>query len=198
VGGRHGLLPLGPQRPGQSVRVRHEDEPGVRALASDGFDFKSASAGPDAIVIEQFGAIKLYDLASRQAKTVSITVAADVDAVRRTSRSRPEALPELRHLSHRGRAGVRSLGRDLHGAHRQGRHRNLTRSPAVADRDPSWSPDGKSLAYFTDQSGEYELAIRDQNGLGETRRISLGTPPSFFYSPTWSPDSRRSRTRTSD
>jgi len=52
------------------------------ALASDSFDFKSASAGPDAIVIEQFGAIKLYDLASRQAKTVSITVAADVDAIR--------------------------------------------------------------------------------------------------------------------
>ena len=69
--------------------------------------------------------------------------------------------------------------------------RNLTRSPAVADRDPSWSPDGKSLAYFTDQSGEYELAIRDQNGLGEIRRISLGTPPSFFYSPTWSPDSKK-------
>ena len=69
--------------------------------------------------------------------------------------------------------------------------RNLTRSPAVADRDPSWSPDGKSLAYFTDQAGEYELAIRDQNGLGEIRRISLGTPPSFFYSPTWSPDSKK-------
>ena len=70
--------------------------------------------------------------------------------------------------------------------------RNLTKTPAVADRDPSWSPDGKSIAYFSDESGEYELCIRDQNGLGTARHINLGTPPSFFYSPpTWSPDSKK-------
>ncbi|MEY2395771.1 MAG: tricorn protease, partial [Acidobacteriaceae bacterium] len=44
------------------------------ALHSDGLDFKTASAGPDAIVIEQFGAIKLYDLGTHQAKNVSIRV----------------------------------------------------------------------------------------------------------------------------
>jgi tricorn protease len=69
--------------------------------------------------------------------------------------------------------------------------RNLTRSPAVADRDPAWSPDGKSIAYFSDDSGEYELCIRAQNGLGEVRHINLGTPPSFFYTPVWSPDSKK-------
>ena len=69
--------------------------------------------------------------------------------------------------------------------------RNITRSPAVADRNPAWSPDGKSIAYFSDASGEYELHIRGQNGMGEARRISLGTPPSFFYDPRWSPDSRK-------
>ena len=69
--------------------------------------------------------------------------------------------------------------------------RNLTHSPAVADRDPSWSPDGKSIAYFSDERGEYELCIRGQNGLGEVRHINLGNPPSFFYSPVWSPDSKK-------
>ena len=69
--------------------------------------------------------------------------------------------------------------------------RNLTRSPAVADRDPAWSPDGKSIAWFSDESGEYALHIRDQNGLGEVRKITLDQPPSFYYSPTWSPDSRK-------
>jgi tricorn protease len=61
----------------------------------------------------------------------------------------------------------------------------------VADRDPAWSPDGNSIAYFSEESGEYELAIRDQNGLGTVRRINLGNPPSFFYTPTWSPDSKK-------
>ena len=35
--------------------------------------------------------------------------------------------------------------------------RNLTNTPGAADRDPAWSPDGKSVAYFSDESGEYEL-----------------------------------------
>jgi len=43
-------------------------------LHSDGLDFKTASAGPGAIVIEQFGAIKLYDLNTKQAKNISIHV----------------------------------------------------------------------------------------------------------------------------
>ncbi len=52
------------------------------ALHSDGLDFKTASAGPDAIVIEQFGAIELYDLNMHQARNISIHVAGDLDAVR--------------------------------------------------------------------------------------------------------------------
>src|SRR5205807_610828 len=69
--------------------------------------------------------------------------------------------------------------------------RNLTRTAAVEEREPAWSPDGKSIAYFSDASGEYELEIREQNGLGEPLRIALGSPPSFPYTPRWSPDSRK-------
>ena len=69
--------------------------------------------------------------------------------------------------------------------------RNLTNSPAVAERDPAWSPDGKSIAYFSDESGEYALQIISQDGLGAVRKIDLGQPPSYFYSPTWSPDSKK-------
>src|SRR5262249_42966960 len=73
----------------------------------------------------------------------------------------------------------------------KGNARNLTNSPGVADRDPAWSPDGKWIAYFSDESGEYALHLRDQTGFGEVKKINLGNPPSFFYSPTWSPDSKK-------
>ena len=69
--------------------------------------------------------------------------------------------------------------------------RNLTNTVSVAERDPAWSPDGKSIAYFSDESGEYALHIRDQNGLGTITKIDLGNPPSFFYSPVWSPDNKK-------
>src|SRR5207253_8744617 len=69
----------------------------------------------------------------------------------------------------------------------KGQARNITRSPAVHDRDPAWSPDGKSIAYFSDASGEYELHIRDQMGKGKPKKIRPGNDtPSFYYNPTWS------------
>ena len=71
--------------------------------------------------------------------------------------------------------------------------RNLTNTTDVVERDPAWSPDGKSIAYFSDESGEYALHIRDQSGLGEVRKIDLGNPPTFYYSPGWSPDSQENR-----
>jgi len=61
----------------------------------------------------------------------------------------------------------------------------------VAERDPAWSPDGKSIAYFADESGEYALHIADQSGSKTVKKISLGNPPSYFYSPSWSPDSKK-------
>jgi tricorn protease len=69
--------------------------------------------------------------------------------------------------------------------------RNLTRTTAVAERDPAWSPDGKSIAFFSDESGEYALHIVDQTGSGTAKKINLGNPPSFFYGPMWSPDSKK-------
>lgn len=164
----------------------------AEGLHSDGLDFKTASAGPDAIVIEQFGAIKLYDLNTRQAKNVTIRVAGDVEAVRpHFAKVDPKRIQNFSISPTGARAVFEAWGEIFTVPTDKGDIRNITRSPAVADRDPAWSPDGKSIAYFSDESGEYELAIRDQSGLGTVRRINLGNPPSFFYTPTWSPDSKK-------
>ena len=71
----------------------------------------------------------------------------------------------------------------------KGDWRNLTRSPGVADRNPVWSPDGKSIAWFSDQSGEYKLMLGTQDGLGKPREITIANP-TFFFTPTWSPDGK--------
>src|SRR5581483_9500436 len=164
----------------------------TEALHSDGFDFKTASAGPDAIVIEQFGAIKLYDLQTHQAHNVSIRVSGDLEAVRpHFAKVEPKKIQNFGISPTGARAIFEAWGEIFTVPTDKGDIRNLTKSPAVADRDPSWSPDGKSIAYFSDESGEYELCIRDQNGLGRVRHINLGNPPSFFYTPTWSPDSKK-------
>ena len=38
------------------------------------------------------------------------------------------------------------------------------------ERDPAWSPDGKTIAYFSDESGEYMLHLKPQNGSGRDRQ----------------------------
>src|SRR5439155_1307751 len=73
----------------------------------------------------------------------------------------------------------------------KGDPRNLTHTPGVMDRDPTWSPDGKWIAYFSDEAGEYALHLREHTGKGDVRKIRLGQPQSFYYNPTWSPDSKK-------
>src|SRR5262249_56045263 len=53
----------------------------TQLIKNDGpnaMDIKSASAGQDAIVYEQFGEIKLYDLKSGKTSKVNITLKADL------------------------------------------------------------------------------------------------------------------------
>jgi len=159
---------------------------------NEGLDFKSASAGPGAIVYEQFGSLHLLDTESGRARKIDVRVTGDFPEVR----PHFEKLDTKRILAANiSPTGVRAIF-EVHGEivtvpAEKGDIRNLTNSPAVADRDPAWSPDGKSLAYFSDESGEYALHIRDQSGMGTVRKIQLGNPPSFFYSPTWAPDSKK-------
>src|SRR5207342_2293484 len=68
--------------------------------------------------------------------------------------------------------------------------RNLTNSSASAEREPAWSPDGKSLSYFSDRSGEYALYIEAADGLAPPREIKIPTT-GHFYTAAWSPDGKR-------
>jgi len=161
------------------------------ALSSNGVDIKSASAGPGAIVYEQFGSIHLYDLATGKQHAVNISVTGDFPAVR------PHYVPagdqiENANISPTGaRAVFESHGEIFTVPVEHGDIRNLTNTVAVEERDPAWSPDGKWIAYFSDESGEYALHLRQQDGMGEVKKISLGDHPTFFYSPNWSPNSKK-------
>ncbi|HTF37852.1 MAG TPA: PDZ domain-containing protein, partial [Blastocatellia bacterium] len=163
----------------------------TEVVRNSGLDIKSASAGPGAIVYEQFGSLHLYDLASGKAQTLNITVNGDLTGVR----PRFEKVAGNIHAASISPSGVRvafeARGEIITVPAEKGDARNLTNTSGVAERDPAWSPDGKWIAYFSDASGEYELHLRDQSGMGEVKKINLGNPPSFFYSPTWSPDSKK-------
>jgi len=158
----------------------------------DGLDIKSASAASDAIVYEQFGSLHLLDLRSGNDRALDIRPVADLAEVRpHFLKIEPKRIRSAAISPTGARAVFAVRGEILTVPAEKGDIRNLTNSTDVVERDPDWSPDGKSIAYLSDESGEYALHIRDQNGLGEVRKISLGSPPTFYYSPMWSPDSKK-------
>ncbi len=164
----------------------------TEVIANQGVDLKTVGAGPGALVYEQFGSLHLYDLATQQEHAVAVTMRGDLPKL--APRLQSVAAKEVQNLAI-SPTGARILA-EAHGdifsvPAEKGDTRNLTRTPGSAERDPTWSPDGKSIAYFGDASGEYQLFIRDQDGMQPPKVIDLGPDASFFYSPHWSPDSKR-------
>jgi tricorn protease len=162
-----------------------------QVVPANGAEIKSASAGPGAIVYEQFGSLNLYDLATGKTKEVAVTVAADLPNVRPHFKKVEQEIIKASLSPSGARAVFESHGEILTAPAEKGDIRNLTNTPGVMERDPSWSPDGKLVAYFSDESGEYQLFLKSPDGMGEVKKISLGTPASFYYGSTWSPDSKK-------
>ena len=163
----------------------------AEAVKNSGADIRWASAGPGAIAYEQFGSIFLYDLNSAQVKKVNIRLSGDLPGVRpRFERVGSRATNAS--LSPTGKRAVfEARGEIFTVPAEKGDPRDITNTPGSAERYPAWSPDGKWIAYLSDESGEYALHLRDQSGMGEAKKIPLGEPPSHFYNPAWSPDSRK-------
>ena len=153
------------------------------------YDIHFPSIGPDDIVFEAGGLLYLLDLATEKYKEVKIDVVTDESTLMaRTEKT--EKLIQSFWLSHDGnRAVFEARGEIFSVPAENGPVINLTQSSGYAERYPSWSPDGKYVAYWSDRSGEYELTIRDmENPVKEKKLTSYGS--GFRYQIYWSPDSK--------
>ena len=155
-----------------------------------GFPVLKAAAGAGRIIFEQEGYLHTYEISSNSTATLTIGIAAD--------------LLELRPRFVQGSNYIRSFDISPTGARavfdyrgeiitlpaEKGDPRNITLTPGAHEKYPSWSPDGKYIAYFSDASGEYALHIKSQDGKGEVK--SFTPAGSGFYAfPEWSPDSKK-------
>jgi len=153
------------------------------------FDIRYASQGDEVIVYEQGGFIHLYDPAVDRSELLSIRVISD----RSLTRPRFVNASGMIRSAEISPTGVRAVfearGDIFTVPAEKGDVRNITNQTGVHNRYPAWSPDGKYIAWFSDKSGEYQLKIGEQSGLGEVKVISF-EDPSFYYNPVWSPDSK--------
>lgn len=141
------------------------------------------------IIFEREGTLHIYNISSEKITSLSINAKADLEEVRPRYASGTRFIRNADISPSGKRAVFEFRGEILTLPAKKGDPRNITKSTAVHDRSPAWSPDGKYIAYFSDESGEYKLNIEAQNGKGKVKTFELkGT--GFYAKPNWSPDSR--------
>ncbi|MEP6780960.1 MAG: PDZ domain-containing protein [Gemmatimonadaceae bacterium] len=153
------------------------------------FDVKSIDAGGDELVFEQAGYIHELNPKNNNDKIVQILAVGDFSWMVAQWKDVTARITNMA-LSPTGRrAAVEARGEIFTVPAEKGDVRNMTSSSGSAEIDPMWSPDGKSVAYFSDKTGEYKLYIAPQDALTPPREITL-PEPSRPYVPSWSPDGK--------
>jgi tricorn protease len=179
----------------QVSEVYHNTGADIRSLAGDG----------RTLIFDRLG--ELYTLEpGGTPKQVEIDVSGDMPDVRPRLLNVADQVETINVSPTGQRAVVEAHGEILTIPAKHGATRNITNTPGVMEREPSWSPDGQSIAYFSDESGLYALHVAPQAGLVPTETATAGSPPAepapvrkfplaaeaaYYFAPIWSPDSKR-------
>ncbi|WP_419190796.1 S41 family peptidase [Saltatorellus ferox] len=159
------------------------------------YDVKWPAIGPGdkgqgEVVFQNYAGLFLLDLGTGETRQVDVDIPGAEESVRARMVDVSDEVQNMGISSTGKRAVVEARGDIWTLPAEKGKPRNLTASDGVAERDPSWSPDGRWIAYFSDESGEYELYVKQSDGRGETKQLTSGTE-GFKYAPTWSPNSEK-------
>ena len=154
------------------------------------FPVLDIAATAEKIIFEQAGSLHVLNAGSAESTKLSIALATDAVEARPRFAKGSKYVRGASVSPSGSRVAVEFRGEIVTVPAEKGDPRNLSNSPGAHDRDPSWSPDGKTIAYFTDASGEYELVLAPQDGKGTPKLVKL--PGSGFYAdPVWSRDSKK-------
>jgi tricorn protease len=154
------------------------------------FDVMWPSLGPDAIVFENAGYLYTFDPQSNGTKKLNIYLPGERDQAMKHWANVSKSVSDF-DISPEGKRAVFSVRGDVFTVPaKEGSIRNLTRTPGIRERQVAWSPDGRWIAYVSDRSGEDEIYIAPQDGLGKEQQITSGYK-GFKFAPAWSFDSKK-------
>ena len=153
------------------------------------FDVLWPSLGDGAIVFMNGGELHRLELGTGRTTKIPVRIGADLAA----------AVPHFQDvkgyvnagaLSPSGARAVLEARGDLFSVPaKDGPTRNLTNTQGIREHSPVWSPDGKTIAYLSDATGEHEIWLRNQDGGGTPRRLTTGGDV-WKFPPVFSPDGK--------
>src|SRR6185503_4820348 len=149
------------------------------------------ASGGGVVVFVRDGRIHVYDPSNNQTRVLDVRVSPDAPELKPRTVNTARTIDWAAISASADQMVLGARGELLQFNPKDGESKNITNTPGVAERYPALSPDGHSLAYFSDESGEYQLHIRAMGSEAPIKKISIEPRPSFYRELTWSPDSKR-------
>jgi tricorn protease len=154
------------------------------------FDCKFPSHSKDAVVFENGGYIYKLDAKTEKAEKVSIRILDDAASARGGLTNVSKSVTAVG-LSPDGKRALFGARGDVFTVPASsGPTRNLTNTPGVHERNPDWCPDGKTIAFVSDASGEDEIYVAPQDGSAPATQVTTGAD-TYKYELLWSPNGKK-------
>lgn len=159
-------------------------------------DIKWPSTDGKSIIWEREGHAVIFDIATGRESNFVPMVRSDFVAARPQLRKLGGQIGAIDISPSGNRVVVEARGEVFTVPVKAGETRNFTQTIGARERLPAWSPDGVTIAYFSDASGENQLYVKPQLGGEATQVTSMqGLMPTGVL---WSPDSKKVAIGTRD
>ncbi|MBS1715499.1 MAG: PD40 domain-containing protein [Armatimonadetes bacterium] len=130
----------------------------------DDGDMKNASNDGSHIVFERNGTLYSFDVATSAVEPVKVKVATDALLARSRYRKFGDSVDNGSISPSGKRAALVARGEIYSVPAKNGQTRNLTEAGASREEDPDWSPDGQTVAFLSDKTGERRIYTVPQMG----------------------------------
>lgn len=152
------------------------------------YDVKFPSFHGNTIVFENGGYLYKLDVATKKPEKINISLASDNIYARSETKDGAKYITAASLSPDGERLVVTTRGEVFNIPAEKGVTKNITRSPGAHDRNAQWSPDGKSIAYISDATGETELYLQDAAGSDPVQLTKNND--TYIRSFQWTPDSK--------
>ncbi len=184
------LSDQGPNKRFNIWKYNLDDNKSIQLTNFENYDIHFPSIGPDDLVFEAGGNLYLLNLTSKKYDEVEINVVTDEIALL-PQKKKAEKYIQNSTIAYNGKRVLMEARGDIFTLPaKHGFVKNITQTSGVAERFPAWSPDGKTVAYWSDKTGEYQLTVKDILNNGEEKTLT-SFDSGYRYNIYWSPDSKK-------
>ena len=156
----------------------------------DNYDVKFPTLGNKNIIFENGGCLYTLDPTTEQVKKLTIYINDDFSMGRNKMKDASKNIRSIDIAPDGNRVVISGRGDVYSVPATTGITRNLTHSSGAHDRNATWSPDGKYIAYISDKDGEFDIYRQVQDGSKEPEKLVDGSE-SYIFNILWSPDGNK-------